>query len=125
MKTMVRVEKCTLQTSGTELLPAEPLWKRAPTRDERGNMLSDFMMLIPRLSKRSQEQQRSTLDRLQQVLEEYRHVVVFADLNLRLNLLWVSVRPQPGICLELPTAILACVPEARLVAQNPQHVAGA
>lgn len=111
----------TLQTSGLSVSPAEPLWKRAPTHDEDGHKLSDFMMLIPRLSKRPRHQQLSTIDRLQHVLEDYRHVVVFADLNFRLNILWVSVRPKPGICLELPTAINARVPEAKLVGQNPQH----
>jgi len=122
MKSLRGTASAALGRAARGLAPAEPLWKRVPTHDEQGKPLSDFMILIPRLSKRSLRRQQATLDSLQRVLEEYRHVVVFADLNLRLNLLWVSVRPQPGICLELPTAILACIPEARLVAQNPQHV---
>lgn len=111
-----------LQTSGHSLAPAEPLWKRAPTRDEHGGLLSDFMMLIPCLSKSSLRHQQHTLEKLQQILQDYAHVVVFADLNFKLNVLWVSVRPLPGICLELPTAINALIPEAKLVAHNPHHV---
>jgi len=102
------------------LAPAEPLWKRVPLRDADGCLLTDFMMLIPRLGQRPREQVERTVRRLQQVLESYRHVVVFADLNLKLNVLWVSVRPAPGICLELATAINLLVPEARLVAHR-QH----
>jgi hypothetical protein len=34
------------------------------------------------------------------------------------HLLWVSVKPIPGICLELPAAIQARVPEALLVADR-------
>ncbi len=86
-----------LQASGLSLAPTEPLWKRVPTRDEHGGMLSDFMMLIPRLSRRNLQHQQRTLEKLQQILEEYAHAVVFADLNFKLNVLWVSVRPLPGI----------------------------
>jgi hypothetical protein len=42
--------------------------------------------------------------------------VVFADLNLKLNLLWVSLRPRPGAISELVAAIRLRVPEALLVA---------
>lgn len=100
------------------LAPAEPLWKRAPARDDAGRPLSDFMMLIPRLSSRSHGEIHSTIAEIDSVLRLYGRFVVFADLNLRLNLLWVSVRPQPGICLELPAAIKHRVPEALLVGQK-------
>lgn len=100
------------------LNPAEPLWKRVPTRDAEGHPLSDFMMLIPRLRTRPRHVLEATISEIQTVLEHYRRVVVFADLNLKLNVLWVSVRPEPGICLELPTAIKCRVPEAMLVGQR-------
>lgn len=107
--------------TSSRIIPAEPLWQRAPTHDNEGHPLSDFMMLIPKLSKRSQIQINQTLKRLQDVLNHYQDTVVFVDLNLRLNVLWVSVKPVPGICLELPTAIKSCVPEALLIAQAPQQ----
>ena len=104
-----------------DLIPAEPLWRRVPTHDDEGHLLTDFMMLIPKLSKRPNDQIAHTLRRLQQALDCYQNTVVFVDLNLRLNILWVSVKPVPGICLDLPTTIKSYVPEALLVAQGPQQ----
>jgi hypothetical protein len=101
-----------------EFLPAEPLWKRAPSHDEYGRPLGDFMMIIPRLSSRSIHYVQSTLRAIDAVLKEFYHAVVFADMNLRLNILWVSVRPIPGICFELASAIKLQVPEALLVAHR-------
>ena len=105
----------------TELRAAEPLWNHVPTSDNDGQRLSDFMMLIPKLRKQPQPHIQHVLKQIEEVLEFYKHAVVFADLNLRLNVLWVSVKPVPGICLELPAAILDRVPEARLVAQPPRR----
>lgn len=105
----------------TELRAAEPLWNHVPTSDNDGQRLSDFMMLIPKLREQPQSHIQHVLKQIEEVLEFYKHAVVFADLNLRLNVLWVSVKPVPGICLELPAAILDRVPEARLVGQPPRH----
>ncbi len=102
------------------LEPSEPLWKRAPTHHE-GRPVSDFMMLIPRLKNRSEHQLQKKIDSIQSVLQAYHKAVVFADLNIKLCLLWVSVKPIPGICLELPAAIQLYVPEAKLVGQNTRR----
>ena len=98
------------------LTPATPLWQRVPTRDADGARLGDFMLLIPGLRRRPPAEQGAVLGRLDAVLRAHAHAVVFADCNLRLNLLWVSVRPLPGICEALPRALCDAVPEARLVA---------
>jgi hypothetical protein len=102
----------------TSLLPGEPLWKRVPTTDTDGTRLSDFMMIIPRLREKPRDAMQATVQRIEGVLRCYQDNVVFADLNLALNVLWVSVRPVPGICLELPTAIKIQVPEALLVSHK-------
>ncbi len=95
--------------------PALPLWQLAPTHDSSGHLLTDFMMLIPRLRTRPPlEIERASRD-IQAVLALHRDVV-FADLNLKLNLLWVSLQPRPGAISELVAAIRLRVPEARLVA---------
>lgn len=107
-------------TIGVPLEPHEPLWKRVPTYGADGRPLSDFMMVIPKLRSRPPAEVQRTLDSIQSVFEHYRHAVVFADLNLRLNLLWVSVKPIPGICLELPAALKSQVPEAMLIAHKPE-----
>lgn len=99
------------------LQPGEPLWQRAPTRDDEGRLLTDFMMLISRLRSRTpQDIERTSLE-LHTLLSLHRDVV-FADLNLKLNLLWVSLRPSPGAISELVAAIRLCVPEALLVAHH-------
>lgn len=98
-----------------ELLPAEPLRKRAPAFDEHGRPLSDFMVLIPGLVKKPQHLIQATIEHIQTVFADYRHVVVFAELNLKLSLLWVSIRPVPGVRFQISEALRALIPEARLV----------
>ncbi|MDA8127520.1 MAG: hypothetical protein M0Z73_02305 [Betaproteobacteria bacterium] len=99
--------------------PGLPLWQVAPTRDGAGRRLTDFMMLIPRLRNRPDaEIERASRD-IQAVLALHQDVV-FADLNLKLNLLWVSLRPRPGAISELVAAIRLRVPEAVLVAHPAQ-----
>lgn len=105
-------------TAGLSLEPAEALWKRVPTHGTDGRPLSDFMMILPRLRQRPRAQIVETLKTIELTLHQYGEAVVFADFNLKLNLLWVSVKPIPGICLELPAAIQARVPEALLVADR-------
>ena len=97
------------------IMPAGPLWKVAPTRDENGNSFVDFMMIIPKLKKKPQKYIDKTLSDIQMVLNQYSNVVVFANINLKINCLWVSHRSQPGICQELASAIRKYVPEATLV----------
>lgn len=105
-------------TSRPALLPAEPLYTRVPTRDDSGQYLSDFMMIIPGLRKKPSTLRQEVIARIEHVLQLYRKVVVFADLNLKINVLWVSVKPVPGICLELPAVIKFHVPEALLVSHR-------
>jgi hypothetical protein len=102
----------------SEILPAEPLWKRVPARDDRGRPLSDFMMIVPKLRTKPAGYIQHTLREIASVLEHYHNVVIFADMNLRLNTLWVTVKPVPGICLELAAAVKVRVPEALLVAHK-------
>jgi len=91
-----------------------PLYERVPTRDEHGQRLSDFMVLFPGLRDRPAHQLVEAMGRIQVVLGQYAEVV-FADLNVRLNLLWVSVRPKPGVILEISGALKLYMPEALLI----------
>jgi hypothetical protein len=104
-------------SSSMDMLPAEPLYKRAPREDEQGKPLSDFMMIIPKLRTRPQNLILDTVRKIEGVLDRHTSDVVFADLNLKLNVLWVIVRPSPGICWNLPVEINDAVPDALLVAQ--------
>ncbi|MDV3238558.1 MAG: hypothetical protein LOY58_06865 [Gammaproteobacteria bacterium] len=94
---------------------AEPLGKRAPAVDENGKALSDFMMIIPGLRDKPQMLIQQTLYDIHSALACFQHAVVFAELNLRLNLLWVSIRPIMGIRFEIASAVQLRVPDARLV----------
>ncbi len=103
-----------------ELEPAVPLWKRAPTRDENGDYLNDFIIIIPKLNKQGKFYIGKTIDKLGEVLKYYEKTVVFADLNIKKNVLWVSIRPVKGMCVEIPAAIKSVVPEAKLIGENPE-----
>ena len=94
---------------------AEPLRKRAPSHDENGKPLSDFMMLVPGLRDKPKHIVDNTIQDIHIVLTHFSEVVVFAEFNLKLNLLWVSIRPVQGIRYEIATAIQEQVPEAKLV----------
>lgn len=100
------------------LAPAEPLWKYVPTRNDEGKLLSDFMMIIPGLKHKPHEIIQSVAREIEKVLKFYKDYVVFADLNLHLNVLWVSVQPRPGICMEVAAAIHHLVPDAKVVAHR-------
>ena len=41
--------------------------------------------------------------------------VLFAELNLKLGLLWVSVAPEPGLCHEVAQTVRAHLPETRVI----------
>lgn len=91
-----------------------PLYRRLPKRNVDGAYLADFMMLIPGLRNLAHTQLESRLATLGDVLENTREVA-FADLNLPLNLLWVSIDTRNGAILELSARIRDAFPEARLV----------
>ena len=97
----------------------QPLYERVPARDEYGRPLSDFMVLIPGLRERPGGEFQDMLARLQAVLVSFSEVV-FVDLNVPLNLLCVSVRPRPGVILELFGAVKLQLPEAKLVGHRQE-----
>lgn len=99
--------------------PGVPLWRVVPTRDEEGHSLTDFMMLIPRLREKPSREIEQTCEYIRSVLALHREVV-FADLNLPLNILWVSLRPRLGAIAEIASAIRVFVPAAVLVAHYSQ-----
>ncbi len=73
------------------------------------------MVLIPGLKKKPQSLINRTVNDIHLALGHFDHAVVFAEFNLKLNLLWVSIRPLPGVRFEIVGAIQGYVPEARLV----------
>ena len=108
-----------MNTPRVSLLPfldaSEPLRKRAPAVDENGKPLSDFMVIFPGLKKKPEVIVNKTMQEIQLILTQYNHVVVFAEMNIRLNLLWVSIRQEAGIRFEICNALRQRIPYARLV----------
>jgi len=94
---------------------SEPLRKRAPTVDEDGKAVTDFMVIFPGLRKKPRIQIQRTTREIHRILGCFSETVVFAELNLALNLLWVSTKPINGKRFEIAEAIRSSIPSARLV----------
>jgi hypothetical protein len=93
----------------------EPLLDRVPTRDEFGKPLSDLMMLLPGLRDKPRLHITRTINEVHETLAQFPDAVVFAEFNVKSNMLWVSVRPISGIRAAIASAIRESVPEAKLV----------
>ncbi len=100
--------------SRSTIEPTQPLHQRVPTRAEDGSPYTDFMVLIPGIRELPEAEIAERISGLQAVLGRYRQVV-FADLNVRLNLLWVTLVPERGLISDLMSALRQRVPEVRLV----------
>lgn len=108
--------------SATPFVSVSPLWTRAPLRDEQGNSYFDFMMLIPRLKQQNAAGIELTVHKIRTSLARFENQVVYIDLNPRLNLLWISIKPVPELTRLMVNAIREAIPEARVVAGdfNPE-----
>lgn len=102
-----------------ELLRNEPLHERVPTCDDEGNPLGDFMMIFPGLRDQAESILHSKVEILAEILSQYKEVI-FVDLNVPLNLLWVSHKYKPGLVLELSAFVKSKIPEAKLVGVPPE-----
>ncbi len=102
-------------TLSIDMSPAEPLWKIAPTRDENGDRVSDFLMIIPKLKHKPEMHIKRTLDDIDRALKQFKTDIVFANMDMKLNTLWVSFKSEPGLFIKIASAIKLQVPEAVLV----------
>lgn len=101
-----------------EIQHAEPLWKRAPTRNAEGRPYSDFMMIVPGLRNFESSRLRNIINKMEAVLMLFEKDIVVADLNLKINVLWVTIQPHIGLSTEMAALLHHAVPEAKLVSQN-------
>lgn len=99
---------------------AEPLWKVVPKRDEFGHPCTDFMMLAPGLNKRGAGEIEAVMVVVKSVLSQFEQQVVFANFNLKLNLLWVSLRHKPGTMSQIASLLHARVPMLKLVGHHTE-----
>lgn len=100
-----------------------PLWQRAPARDAQGTPYIDFMMLIPGLNRECESTIEGYLVKINNCLKPFEQVVVYVDLNIKLNLLWISLKPEQGISSQIVVSIQAEIPHAKLIASdfNPHN----
>ncbi len=104
------------------LTPAEPLWKIVPTRDEDGGPVSDVLMIIPKLKTKSEQHIKDTLANIEFALKQYSNEVLFANLDMKLNTLWVSFKAVPGVYIDIVSSLKTNVPEAVLVGDMSSRV---
>ena len=100
------------------LHPGNPLWQRVPTRDRAGRQCVDFMLLIPGIKHYSPAAREAQWLRLRDSLALFEQSLEYVDFNQQLGLIWVSLKPVPGIMKVVVLAIQQQLPEARLVASQ-------
>ena len=98
--------------------PAEPLWKLAPTRDENGGPVSDLLMIIPKLKTKPEQTIKDTLANIDCALRQFSDQVLFANVDMKLNTLWVSFKAVPGVYGDIVATLKTSVPEAVLVGDS-------
>jgi len=98
-----------------DIAPAEPLWKMAPTKDQDGGPVSDVLMIIPKLKTRPEQYIKDTLANIEFALKQHRNEVLFANVDMKLNTLWVSFKAIPGVYTNIVSTLKINVPEAVLV----------
>lgn len=100
---------------GIGLVPAEPLWKLVPTRDTEGGPVSDLLMIIPKLKTKPEQYIKDTLANIEFALKQFSDDVLFANVDMKLNTLWVSFKAVPGVYGDIVSTLRMNVPEAVLV----------
>jgi len=97
-----------------QLLQGGGLWRYVPVKDSENKAFCDLLVLLPGI-KKNRDLQVLMRHQLQEVLKGFGDQVLFADLNLQLGLVWVTVAPEPGLCGDVAEAIRGRVEGARLV----------
>jgi len=97
------------------LFAHSPLWMRAPSRDENDNFYSDFMLLIPGLGKRTAADLEGKIQLIKETVNQFNSVVVYADINTKLNILWISHKSIPGVSRPIIAALMKNIPEAKII----------
>ena len=105
-----------------DLSPAEPLGKMAPTKDENGGPVSDLLMIIPKLKYKPEAVIRETFANIEFALMQHNKNILFANVDMKLNTLWVSFKAVPGVYAEIVSCLKINVPEAVLVGDVSSRV---
>lgn len=115
------MDKTDLKLS-VDIAPAEPLWKLAPTHDENGGPVSDVLMIIPKLKTQPEPYIKDTLANIEFALKQFSNEILFANVDMKLNTLWVSFKAVPGVYVDIVATLRNNVPEAVLVGDTHSRV---
>lgn len=94
---------------------SKSLLERVPTMDECGKPLGDMLVILPRLREKTSHEIELTARGLDRALGQFPAQIMFAELNVNRNTLWVSMRPTKGIRACIASAIKYEVPDAKLI----------
>lgn len=78
-------------------------------------------MLAPGLKGRSQREMGVILQVIRGILGRFGDAVAFADFNMDIRVLWVSLECRPGLMFRVVAALRVHVPELKLVAHYPKQ----
>ena len=95
-----------------------PLWQHVPTR-QGDQAVSDFLLYIPAFRRRGEHYPDYVAQMVLQVCRALDDKVIFANLDARLGLIWVSIPAEPGVCGRVAAALQVVLPEALLVGGQP------
>lgn len=98
--------------------PAVPLWQRVPTRTDAGELASDFIMILSGIKQLGAAQKQLIYDTLYQTLKTYGADILLAEINTRMNTLWISHKPRPGLGVEIAAIVHHHVPQAKLISER-------
>ena len=115
------MEKTDLKLS-INLTPAVPLWKLVPTRDADGGPVSDVIMIIPKLKTKPEQHIKDTFANIEFALTQFSDEVLFANIDMKLNTLWVSFKAVPGVYADIVSSLKINVPEAVLVGDMSSRI---
>ena len=102
---------------GVTIGPANAtLLERVPKVDEGGKPLGDMLVILPKLRDKTAHELDLVARGLDRALSHFAEQIVFAELNVSRNTLWVSMRPMKGIRASIASAIQLEVPNAKLIA---------
>ena len=76
------------------------------------------MMIIPNLKNFERSRLNNVVNKINAVLKLHEQNIVLADLNLKINVLWVTIQPRLGLTTEIAAHIHHVVPEAKLISQH-------
>ncbi len=72
-------------------------------------------MIIPKLKTKPEQYIKDTLANIEFALKQFSDEILFANLDMKLNTLWVSFKAVPGVYTDIVASLKMNIPEAVIV----------